>query len=79
MDFRALGPLEVDAGGRMLRLGGLKQRAVLARLLLDANRVVAVDSLIGQVCRAIASPGRQHASSGGHRATWSTSTMTSWT
>jgi len=45
--FRLLGPLEaVGDDGEPLALGGQKQRAVLALLLLRANRVVATDSLI---------------------------------
>ena len=40
MDFRILGPLEVLEDGRALDLGGQKQRALLAVLLLEANRVV---------------------------------------
>ena len=46
MDVRILGPLEVRVGGRVLPLGGTKQRAVLAMLVLDVGRVVAVDRLI---------------------------------
>jgi DNA-binding SARP family transcriptional activator len=46
MEFRILGPLEVSDGGRSLPLGGSKQRALLARLLLDANRTVSVDQLV---------------------------------
>jgi DNA-binding SARP family transcriptional activator len=45
-DFRILGPLEVFTEAGSLPLGGQKQRAVLALLLLDANRVVSVDRLI---------------------------------
>jgi DNA-binding SARP family transcriptional activator len=45
LDFRILGPLEVVADGRPIRLGGPKQRATLAILLLNANRVVSVDQL----------------------------------
>jgi DNA-binding SARP family transcriptional activator len=45
MDFRVLGPLEVWDGGRPLSLGGAKQRALLAMLLLHANRVVSTDSI----------------------------------
>jgi DNA-binding SARP family transcriptional activator len=45
-DFRILGPLEVEDETGPLLLGGQKQRAVLALLLLDANRVVSVDRLI---------------------------------
>jgi YVTN family beta-propeller protein len=46
MEFRILGPLEVRDNGRVLELGGAKQRAVLALLLLHANEVVALDRLI---------------------------------
>jgi DNA-binding SARP family transcriptional activator len=41
MDFRILGPVEVATGGQPLRLGGPRQRALLAYLLLHANEVVA--------------------------------------
>jgi DNA-binding SARP family transcriptional activator len=52
-EFRLLGPLEVlGADGEPLALGGQKQRAVLALLLLRANQVVPtellVDSLWGE-------------------------------
>jgi DNA-binding SARP family transcriptional activator/tetratricopeptide (TPR) repeat protein len=46
VEYRILGPLEVIDGGQRLRLGGVKQRAVLAILLLNANRVVSVDRLV---------------------------------
>jgi DNA-binding SARP family transcriptional activator len=46
LDFRILGPTEVWDDGRQLQLGGPKQRAVLAVLLLDAGRVVSSDRLI---------------------------------
>ncbi|HEX6681009.1 MAG TPA: AfsR/SARP family transcriptional regulator [Gaiellaceae bacterium] len=45
LDFRILGPLEVIADGSPIRLGGPKQRATLAILLLNVNRVVSVDRL----------------------------------
>src|SRR5690349_10324097 len=45
-DFRILGPLEVSDETGPLLLGGLKQRAVLALLLLEPGRVVSVDRLI---------------------------------
>ena len=35
--FRILGPLEVLVGDRAVALGGLRQRAVLALLLLRSN------------------------------------------
>ena len=46
MDFGILGPIEVTEGGRLLGLGGPKQRALLAILLLQANEVVSRDRLI---------------------------------
>jgi DNA-binding SARP family transcriptional activator len=46
MEFRILGPLEVLEDGLTLDLGALKQRALLAVLLLSANRVVSSDRLI---------------------------------
>ena len=46
MEFRILGPLEVLSDGQALDLGGAKQRALLAVLLLDANNVVSTDRLI---------------------------------
>ena len=49
-EFRILGPLEVlGADGEPLALGGQKQRAVLALLLLRANHVVATDFLIDAI------------------------------
>jgi YVTN family beta-propeller protein len=49
MDFRILGPLEVEDEGRLLKLGGAKQRALLALLLLRANEVVSRDRLIDEL------------------------------
>ena len=46
MEFRILGPLEVIEDGQALDLGGQKQRALLAVLLLHANEVVSADRLI---------------------------------
>jgi DNA-binding SARP family transcriptional activator/tetratricopeptide (TPR) repeat protein len=46
MDFRILGPLEVLENRQVLDLGGQKQRALLAVLLLRANEVVSRDNLI---------------------------------
>jgi DNA-binding SARP family transcriptional activator len=46
MDYRILGPLEVRDGDRAVALGGAKQRALLALLLLRANEAVATDQLL---------------------------------
>ena len=49
LEFRILGPLEVEGDGGLVPLGGHKQRAVLAVLLLNANKPVAADRLIEDV------------------------------
>lgn len=46
MQFRILGPVEVWDNAQRLELGGPQQRALLATLLLNANRVVSTDRLI---------------------------------
>ncbi len=49
MDFRLLGPLEVLDNGRSIQLGGPKQRALLAVLLLHANDVVSAERLVDEL------------------------------
>ena len=49
MQFRLLGPVEVEDDGRPLVLGSAKQRALLAILLLHANEVVSRDRLIDEL------------------------------
>jgi DNA-binding SARP family transcriptional activator/class 3 adenylate cyclase len=46
MDFRLLGPLEALDGAAPLRLAAGKQRALLAILLLNANRTVAREQIV---------------------------------
>jgi DNA-binding SARP family transcriptional activator len=43
MEFRILGPLQVFDDGRPLALGGPKQRAVLAHLILRLNHTGGAD------------------------------------
>lgn len=45
-DYRVLGPVQVRRHGRSLPVGGPKQRAVLALLLIEAPRVVPTAKLI---------------------------------
>jgi DNA-binding SARP family transcriptional activator len=45
VEFRVLGPLEALRDGSRIALGGPRQRATLAILLLNANRVVPVERL----------------------------------
>jgi predicted ATPase/DNA-binding SARP family transcriptional activator len=49
MRFLLLGPLEVREGEQVILLGGAKQRALLAALLLHPNEVVSRDRLIDGV------------------------------
>src|SRR5580692_11920143 len=45
-EFCLLGPLQVRCGGELVRIPSGKQRAVLAALLLQPNRVVTADELV---------------------------------
>ncbi|MEU0674540.1 BTAD domain-containing putative transcriptional regulator [Streptomyces sp. NPDC006172] len=49
INFRLLGPLDVEVEGEPVRLGGGRQRTVLTMLLIASNRVVSVDALIAAV------------------------------
>jgi WD40 repeat protein/DNA-binding SARP family transcriptional activator len=49
LEFRLLGPLEVWRKGEIIRLGGERQRALLALLLLHANELVTTDRLVDQL------------------------------
>ena len=49
LEFRLLGPLTVRVDGVPIAVGGPKQRALLALLLLSANRVVSRDRLIDEL------------------------------
>ena len=49
MEFRILGPLEVLEDGRPLDLGRLKERTVLAVLLLHANEFVSRERLVDEL------------------------------
>jgi DNA-binding SARP family transcriptional activator/DNA-binding beta-propeller fold protein YncE len=49
MEFRILGPLEVLDGGRIVSLGGGRQRALLALFVLHRNEVMSVDRLINEL------------------------------
>lgn len=46
MEFRVLGPLEVRAGGRVIDVGGVRQRRILAALLVHPNRAVSLSRLV---------------------------------
>ena len=49
MEFRVLGPLEVESNGHLVPIGSRQPRIVLAVLLLNANRVVSRDRLVDAI------------------------------
>ncbi|MGE5689439.1 MAG: BTAD domain-containing putative transcriptional regulator [Pseudomonadota bacterium] len=49
LEFRLLGPLEVSDDGRSVALGGQKQRALLALLVLHAQHVLSTDRLLDEL------------------------------
>jgi DNA-binding SARP family transcriptional activator len=49
LEFRILGPFEARQDGEVVRIGGPKQRALLAILVLNANQPVSVDRLIEEL------------------------------
>jgi class 3 adenylate cyclase len=49
MNFRILGPLDVRDGDREVRLRGGKERALLALLLVNANRTLALDGIVDEL------------------------------
>jgi DNA-binding SARP family transcriptional activator len=49
MQFRILGALEVADGDATVALGGVRQRTLLAILVLNANEVVSADRLIDEL------------------------------
>ena len=51
MEFRILGPLEVEDEGRVLKLGGAKQRGLLTLLLLRANQAASQSCQEGHSCQ----------------------------
>ena len=60
VQFLVLGPLEVRDGDRILPLGGAKQRAALAILLLNRNRVVSRDRLVDGIWGDAPPPSAAH-------------------
>jgi DNA-binding SARP family transcriptional activator len=57
VELHILGPVEAFREGRPLSLGGPKQRAVLAMLLLDPGRVIPSDRLVDELWRSQPPPG----------------------
>ena len=49
MEFRVLGPIEVITDGRPLVLQSAKQKALLALLIVNANRALSVDRILDEL------------------------------
>ena len=60
IDYRLLGPMEAGVDGRLLDIGGRKQRALLAILLLSANEPVPRDTLAERLWGGRPPTGAQH-------------------
>ena len=60
IEYRLLGPIEVGANGQAIEIGGLKQRALLAMLVLRANQPVPRDVLADQLWGEHLPAGAQH-------------------
>ncbi len=59
--FRVLGPLEASREGKSIRLGGERQRALLALLLVHTNELVSTEQLIEQLFSGESSDGAANA------------------
>ena len=51
LEIRVLGPVEIVWNGRPVDIGGVKARALVARLLIDRGLVVSVDRLVDSLSR----------------------------
>jgi predicted ATPase/DNA-binding SARP family transcriptional activator len=58
-EFRVLGPVEAARDGQPVGLGGRRQRALLALLLLEAGRAVSSDRLIDELWNGAPPPGAE--------------------
>ena len=58
-EFRVLGPVEAVRAGQPLRLGGRRQRWLLALLLLEPGRAISSDRLIDELWQDKPPPGAE--------------------
>ena len=59
LEIRVLGPVEVAWGGRTVDIGGVKARALVARLLIDRHIIVSVDRLVDSLWGDHEGPGAE--------------------
>ncbi len=60
IDYRLLGPIEAGVDGRVLDIGGQKQRTLLAVLVLSADQPVSRDELVDRLWGERPPAGAQH-------------------
>ena len=56
IEYRVLGPLQASVDGRVLELGGPRQRALLALLLVEAGRPVSAGRLAEELWQGTPPP-----------------------
>ena len=59
LEIRVLGPVEIAWNGRAVDIGGVKARALVARLLIDRHIIVSVDRLVDSLWGDHEGPGRR--------------------
>lgn len=59
-EFKILGPLEVLCDGVLVPIRAAKQRVLLVSLLIDANRVVSVETLVARLWGDASPPGARN-------------------
>ncbi len=57
LEIRVLGPVEVAWDGHLVEIGGVKARALMARLLIDRHIIVSVDRIVDSLWRDHDGPG----------------------
>jgi DNA-binding SARP family transcriptional activator len=58
-EIRVLGPVEIAWDGRPVDIGGVKARALVARLLIDRQIIVSVDRLVDSLWSDNDGPGAE--------------------
>ena len=49
VEFRVLGPIEVYSGDSLVHVGGVKQRSILALLIVNRGRAVSADRIVDEI------------------------------